>query len=429
MRINFVLPLFLFLCQSVMGAPQDMPKKSMGLEDVRALIHQNRAIVIENLNKQIAYENLKQQKSERLPELGIEGTGYLDHDMPITEEMKGSNSLLYHFNIGTSFDLYAGGKHKYAIRQMAKEQAMSEERQLEVRNQAQLKAFILLYDIHRNITYREFIRSSIHLREKEYERIEQLYQNGLVLKSDLLRSKLYITDLQKDEVSIANSIDILSDELSVLLGMEESFAIQPALEGDLSYKLDESFEELFLYALAHSPSLKIHRIHQEQADIALKEIRSAQIPNLKFYAQYGVGSALPVSTYDHRLGAEVGLKLNISLSSLYKSKHRQKAQQQRILQEQVMLNNEEEMLKNRLYELYTRYRESLLNIDRALEKINMSKETTRILTNSYFNQQALLIDVLESETKSMEASFEWVEAIVDSQKYYWALKEICGYNL
>ncbi len=417
---------FLLICIHAVSASQNPIEKKMNLEKVRTLIDQNRSVIIETLNKQIATDNLEQRKSERLPEILMGGNGYLGNKIPLSTNYKSDNNFLYHFNLASEVDVYTGGLHKYGIERMRKEQELSDRQLKSVQQDVELQAYILLYDIHRNIKYKDFIRSSIHLREKEYERIEQLYKNGVVLKSDLLRSKLYITDLQKDEVEIKNSIDILSDKLRVLLGIQENISITPELEKDLDYAVNDSFEDLYQCTLQNSPILQMHHIRHNCEEIALKEIHSAKLPHLKLYAQYGVGSAQPVLDYNHQLGGEVGVKLSLSLSSFYKTKNKIQAQRQRISREQYELTDKEEKLRNSLYAVYTRYHESLLNINRAIEKIAMSKETTRILRNSYFNQQALLIDVLESETQLMEASFEWVEAVVDSQKYYWALKKISG---
>lgn len=429
MNIKRVLVFFLVSCMGNMlsaAEPYEIEKK-FGLKDVRELIHQNRSVIIENLNKEIAGDNFKQRKSERFPEILLGGTGYLSNEIPLKSSVDHSNDWMYQFNLASELDVYTGGMHRYAIKRMQKELQISEERLKEVEQEIELQVYVLLYDIYRNMKYKDFVRSSIHLRSKEYDRINQLYENGTVLKSDLLRSKLYITDLQKDEVAIQNSIDILSEQLCMLLGLDGRYAVKPILEQDLEYELGESLDDLFQHALLYAPSLQVHQTQHEREEMALKEIKSQRLPQLKLYAQYGVGSALPSYNYNHRLGGEVGAKLSFSISSFFKTKHSYRAQKSRILREQLILTDEQEKLKHTIYELYTRYTESLLNINRALDKIEMSKESMRILRNSYFNQQALLIDVLESETKAMEASFEWVEAVVDSQKYYWALKQVCGY--
>ena len=412
---------------STINAPHHAALQEFGLKDVRALIQQNRSVIIQQINRQVANENLQKQKAVRLPDLHVNGDGYLSHKLPLTSPRESDESFLYHFNVESEFDLYTGGRHTQAINRLKNEHQLSEEKLKAVTEEIELQAYILLYDIHRNIKYREFVQSSIHLREKEYERIDQLFKNGLVLKSDLLRSKLYITNLQKDEIAIKNSIDILSDKLCVLLGLKDRYAIRPSLTTDLNYKIVESFDALFQYALMHSPELQMHHTNHEHEKIVLKEIHASRMPQLKLYGKYGVGSPFSTMNFKHQLGGEIGAKVSIPLSAFYKSKHAVRAQKEIIKRQELVLTDEEEKLKNSLYELYTRYHESLINIDRALEKINLSKESYRILNNSYFNQQALLIDVLESETQSMEASFEWVEAVVDSQKYYWALKKLCGY--
>ena len=426
MNIKWELCVCLLSSVSSWAASQTIVEKAINLKEIRSLVQQNRSIIIQDLHQQVVTETLKQGKTDLLPNVTLGGDGYFKNVSPLHSSVASDNSLFYHFNITSEFDLYTGGRRAHAIARLKKEQEMSEEELKRTQQEIELQAYILLYDIHRNIKYRDFLRSSIYLRKKEYERINNLYRNGVVLKSDLLRAKLYITNLQKDEVTICNSIEILSDQFRTLLAIDEYTFIYPDMQNDLHFKLDESFESLYQYALQYSPMLKIHRIQKEHAETKLKEICSAQLPHLKLYAQYGVGSPLQPKTYDHQLGGEFGAKVSFSLSSLYHTKHQKKAQKHRIQQAQWHQNDEEEKLRCRMYELFTRYHESLVNIDRALAKIEMSNESNRILKNSYFNQQTLLIDVLESETQAMEASFEWVEAVVDSQKYYWALQQICG---
>lgn len=427
MFYRFLFTALMLLYANAVMASQEAATKVVSLDSVRALIGQNRTLIIENLSRQISQENLKQSKFERLPELLLGGDGYWSNSVPLASRTGSSNSFLYKFNLGTEFDLYSGGKYKYAIEEKTKDRMLSEERYRAVEQEVELEAFVMLYDIFRNMKYREFLQSSISLREKEYERIKLLYENGYVLKSDLLRAKLYITDLQKDEVNIKNSILILSDKLRILLGLEEPCMLQPDLDASLDFKIMESFDELLNHALCESPHMKMYKIKQDKESAVLKQITSDRIPHFKLYANYGVGTPVGVCDFDHQLGGEVGLKMSFSISSFYKSHHARKSQQSRIIRSSIETDALADRLRNRIHELYVRYNESLLNIDRAKEKVNLSKESSRILKNSYFNQQSLLIDVLESETKTMEAAFEWVQAVVDSQKYYWALRKICGY--
>ena len=414
-KLILILSSLLFISFSTQIGATINEKKTFGLKDVRELIEKNRSVIIENLNRRVAEQNVKQLKSESYPDLLLGGEGFYD------------GNFNYNFNLQTSVDIYKGGEHKNAIRRSQKDLEISDEQFNLVRQRVELEAFMLLYDIYKNIKNLDLVRSSIHLREKEYERIEQLYLNGFVLKSDLLRSKLYITDLEKEEVAIENTIKILSDKFCIVLGLEEGYSVDPDLESELDYSVRESFDEIFEFALRHAPELQINERRREKEEIVLKEITSMQIPHFSAYANYGIGSPYRMRSMDHVYGGEVGLRLSFNISAFYKAKHLKDAQKEVIKKENLIIEDQIQHLKNEVFELYTRYNESLLNIKRAQEKVEMSKESNRILTNSYFNQQSLLIDVLESETQLMEAAFEWVEAVVDSQKYYWALRKKCGY--
>lgn len=282
MKFKWVLSVSFMLFQAFAVNAYDNKKEEMkiSLTDVSELIGKNRSVIIANYNKKIAEENLSQRKSERLPEVLLDGNGLYGNT---TSE----KSFLGQFKLYSEWDLYTGGMHKYAIQRIRVYQ-VEEERFRAMENSVRLQAYVLLYDIHRNIKYREFVRASIMLRSKEYDRIDLLYQNGVVLKSDLLRSNLYITNLQKDEVSISNSINILSDKLCSLLGMEKSFVISPSLDDDLEYKLAENFGDLFSHALSYSPELKVFQRNHEKEKIVLDEIRSQRRPHIKLYAQYGI---------------------------------------------------------------------------------------------------------------------------------------------
>ncbi len=174
MNIKWVLPLVLLLCPQAMNASQyGKEEKAMELANVRALIHQNRSVIVENFNRQVAAENLEQEKSDRLPEIRLGGDGYLDNQIPLgSTSAKYRNSFLYHFKLSSEMDLYTGGMHRYVIQRMKKEHQLSEERLHMVEQEVELQVYVLLYDIHRNLKYQDFIRKSIELHEKEYNRIQ-----------------------------------------------------------------------------------------------------------------------------------------------------------------------------------------------------------------------------------------------------------------
>ena len=402
-------------------------EKLITLSEINSLVINNRELVLSKLNQEISSDNLKSNKNSLLPDIGLNGDSFYGNSLILSKMNRDQKSnFAYQVQLYAEYELYSGGINRSRIAQMVHRKTLSDLETKYIEQEVLLEAYILLYDIYRNMNYSTLINSSIYLRQKEYERIEELYKNGLVLKSDLLRSKLYITDLQRDEVTIQNSIDILSNQLCTLLNLEKDVNIVPSIEADLNYKILSSFDDLYEYALENSQIIKMNKTSVEIEKEKLNEVKSQNLPSFKLYANYGIGNINPAFKYNNQAYGEVGAKLNISIDSYYKIPSELKSQKLNINRGLVNLENETDILKHNLFELYTRYNEALINIERAKEKIKMSLESARILRNSYFNQQSLLIDVLEAETKSIESSFELVEATVDAQKYYWAIQKVAG---
>lgn len=425
MKIKLLF-LSLLLVSATSLTSKTLETKTLTLEEINSLIHLNQSVILASQQSDYAKEAHLDTRNRQLPEINATGSSYLSNRIPLASNSDNSTKFLYHFNLASEYDIYAGGKNYFATKLAKTQSERSKIEKEEVKQRILLECYILLYDIYRNNKYKEFIEHSIELRKREYARIENLYHNGTVLKSDLLRSNLYITDLEKDKAYVVNSINILSEQMCVKLGIEQQYLIIPDLDDDMKYTLETTFEALYNNAKINSLELMIQQYGIDESKIQLKETKSAQLPNIKLYANYGVGSAQPYFDFRHQLGGEVGAKISWSLASLYKSKHTIKRQEKRIDQANTMYQQELDRLRSKMYELSNRYNESQINIKRASAKIELSRESYRILNNSYFNQQALLIDVLESETQIMKASFEWVEAMVDSQKYYWAIQQISG---
>lgn len=413
------------------NSPKINNTRDISLYNIDTLIENNRDVLLQKLNKQRSTEDLKTSKRRLLPDLDLNantayGNSLLLNKASAQNSAISTNIFGYQCQLGTEYEVYSGGFNRSRIEEMKHREKLSEEELTLVKEEITLKAYIILYDLHRNINYHKLITSSIYLREKEYERIDDLYKNGLVLKSDLLRSKLYITDLQRDEVSIKNSISILSDKLTTLLDLEKGTIINPILEHDLDHKIVGTYDDIINYTLNNSQIIQINKTSIDIEKSKLKEIQSQYIPSFKLYANYALGNINPAYKYNNQAYGEVGAKLNFSIGAFYKAPNQIKSQKINISHSKLNLENEREILKEEIYRLYTRYNEALINIERAKDKVEMSLESARILRNSYFNQQSLLIDVLEAETQSIESSFELVEATVNAQKYFWAIRQITG---
>ena len=69
-----------------------------------------------------------------------------------------------------------------------------------------------------------------------YDQITELYNNGVVLKSDLLRAQLQLSQQETNLLTMENNLELSMQQLNILIGNEDDQVIKPidGIEGDVS---------------------------------------------------------------------------------------------------------------------------------------------------------------------------------------------------
>lgn len=389
----------------------------------------NKKNQIQQLQVEASDAHVKVSKAERLPELAAEGTLAHVFPLPIYE-----NGLFHtpaqfpvvskYYKVGADayLNLYNGGKTNTEIAASKTESALSSLKKGQQQQEIHYVAAVYFYDVYRNLSYQSLLQQDIKEREKQLAEINQLYKNGTILKSDVLRAELRLSKQRMLLTEIENSIKIAKQKLNILIGREDDAALVPQIgESETDIVALKQIEDYVLEANSSSYQMQVSEKEQELSKLKLKTVKANVLPTLGFFAEYMY--AYPqIQFYPYALSlysnGMAGLKLKIPISSWYTNQHKVKEAAIKLKQQEVEDEEVKDQVRQQVKENYIRYKESVQRIGLAEENIKQATESYRIVQNTYFNQLSLLTDLLDAETQLLQSKFELTTAKVNAKIQY-----------
>ncbi len=397
----------------------------------------SKKIEIQQLDVQATDTKIKASKAERLPEISAQGT--YAHVLPLPIYENGLFHAPSQFEVAPTYyragadayvNLYNGGKTNTEIAAAKVENELSKVGLNERKQEIHYTSAVYFYDVYRNLSYKYLLEQDIKEREKQLAEINQLYKNGTILKSDVLRAELRLSKQHMLLTEIENSIKIAKQKLNLLLGRpyDEPLNLQISEEETDAVTLKQA-NDYFNEATASSLKIQVSEKEQQLAKLKLKQVKSNILPSLGFFAEYAY--AYPqIQFYPYALSlysnGMFGLKLKIPISSWYTNQHKVKEAEIKLHQHDVEDQDVRDHIRQEVSENYIRYKESVKRITVAEENIKQATESYRIVQNTYFNQLSLLTDLLDAETQLLQSKFELTTAKVNAKIQYYQLQKAIG---
>lgn len=94
--------------------------------------------------------------------------------------------------------------------------------------------------------------------------------------------------------------------------------------------------------------------------------------------------------------------------------------------EEVEHHNTDDKIRQQVYENYLRFKESLIKIDVAMNDVAQSEENARIVKQNYFNQTALITDLLDADIQLLQSQFDFASEKIAAQIQYYQLQNVLG---
>ncbi|SFW74359.1 Outer membrane protein TolC [Sinomicrobium oceani] len=437
--ILFTTVIFLFAHLDLLHAQQKDSVPNYTLEEIWKIAEtNNHQLKLSDLNLRQSQLEILEAKDRLLPELSIVGDVKLNSRFliynnglfasPQEVPVKG-----YGYGVGYSFnfDLFNGGKEKRNI-QIKQEENIR--RQYEVNLQMQNIKYtiaVAYFGLFKLLKFRDFICTEIDAEKKQLSLIESLYNNGIVLKSDVLRTSVKLSQLELNLSDIKKKIDLATHRLNIYMGRDVrgqlKIPYQQAINTDIV--IDSDYTDYMDIAFSQSPEYKIADSDNKLSELNIKQVKATLFPRVSLYSNYNY-TYPQISFYPYSKDlwgfGQTGIKMQFSIDNLHKNKHA-------VARVRMIDNQVKEKIKIKKDEISIQVKEAYLQRLQAMESLAMaekniveSKETVRVIKNSYLNQESLLTDLLEAENALLEAKFNLITAQADLKLSHIRLLAITG---
>lgn len=396
----------------------------------------SRAIEIKKKAVSIRSEEVKDARMERFPELGVAGSLEKATNIPIYENGLLKRPIQHEvihtlYRLGADFNLtiYNGDKLNLKIEEDKILQQISVIQNDQTASDIRYKAASLYLELQKSLMLQDVIQQDIADQEKQLSEIKDFHKNGVVLKSDVLRAELDLSNRKMMLVQIQNDILIANQKLNIIMGEPDERVVRPIdpiVSQDSSIN---SYEACLADAMAHSFAYHISEQQTEVSKIHLKQIKANVSPKVSLYGDFYYANPqiflYPYNPYWYSLGI-AGVKASFPISSLYHNVHKERAAKLELEQEEEVHKDTEDKVRQQVKEAYLRYKEALIQIDVAKVNIERAKENARIIKNNYLNQAVLITDLLDADVQVLQARFDLTAAKIMGQNKYYLLQNIIG---
>lgn len=381
----------------------------------------------------IAADKEKTAQTSRLPDINIGATtGYIGRptvfrqglSQPVHPDMP---DWSHNYNVEVTQPIYRGGKIHYTIKRSSLEKQIAALNS--TNDKAEIKLLLLgqYMDLFSLYKQKEVFARNVEESARRLEDIRRLKKEGIVTRNDELRSELQLTNDQLAYREANDNIAIVSQQLDVVLGLDETLLLQP--DTGLLYTAVslESSDEYVRQAYENYPELQIARYNTRLAENDIRLSKADYLPSLSLRAANTL--ARPLSTTMEDMFSNnwnIALSLSYNLSSLYQNKHKVHEARQYV---NIRKNREEQVrqdIRVNVKSAWIKHHEALDRVEALLLSVRQAEENYRIVRNRYLNQLSILTDLLDASSIRLEAELQLTNARTEVIYSYYQLMRSCG---
>ena len=385
------------------------------------------------LKESVAHEQSQTARTSRLPDLQIGLKGGVVGQPVVFQH--GLSSPTYpdtpdwsqNYAIDFTQPLYQGGKIHYSIRKADLQKSVASLQTATDRADVKLnllEQYMSLFSLYRQ---HDVLTRNIEESERRLKDIRQMKKEGLITNNDVLRSEMQLTNDRLSLTETENSIALVSQQLDILLGIDENRLLLP--DTTLLYRAValEQYNDYVSQACMNDPAIRLLR---EQTQVARNDVRlakAANLPNVSLYASNTL--ARPVSrTMADMYNNNWNIRLSVSypLSALYKNNHKIKESKLAVALSQNTEEQKIQQIRVNVRTAYLRHREALQQVEALKLSVKQAQENYRIMQNRYLSQLAILTDLLDANSVRLNAELQLTSARTRVIYTYYQLERACG---
>lgn len=388
------------------------------------------------LKTEIANEKNSLAKNKRLPDVAIVGQfGYvgtstiLDKDLSFVKHPSAPD-WRQNYQLSAVQPLYEGGRINNAIKKSELEQEIA--RLSLNQDKANLKLWLVskYLDLYNLYKQRDIYAISIDEAKRRLQDIRKMREEGMITTNDVLRSEIEMTNFDLFYQETTNNIALACQQLSIALGMDEDIIYEPDsafLSSQMN--IDKSIEDYIQTAYQQYPQMRIAKTNIALAKNNLEITKADFLPSLSLQFGNTFQRPLPNTSPVQDLFIDswgVTLNLSYKISSLFDRKHSLSMAKTQINLQELAEEQQKQNIRGIVKSAYLKHQEALMRVKLLETSVKQANENYRIVDTKYFNQLAILTDLLDANTIQLEVELKLTAARTNAVYTYYQLLNVCG---
>ncbi len=408
--------------------------RTMGIEEMFRLADENsKSIQTYRTGKEVADENLKAAKTQRLPDISASLSGSYWGNGKLWDRDFSNATKIDMPHWGNNFALeaqqvvYAGGAISSGIELAELEKQLAE---MDWQKNRQDIRFLLvghylnLYKLHNQI---EVLHKNLELTDQLIANMQARLEEGTALENDITRYELQRETLRLQLAKVEDACKIANHQLVITLHLPEGTVVQP--DTTLNDSRIQTLSEANWQELAAQNNLNL-----QQAETGIKVNRqrvkmerSERLPKISLVAAEHLDGpiTIEVPVLDNNFNywyVGVGVKYNIS--SLFKNNRKLKAARLNVRKAQETYELAQEQTNHAVQESYVNFLTSFTDLRTQQKSVELADQNYSVTSNRYQNDLALLTDMLDASNMKLSADLGLVNARINVIYNYYKMKYI-----
>ena len=388
-----------------------------------------------NLGIAVSNEDIRQKRTDQLPDINLGLNGYIINDPTLFNgkffqdpEKVDYTPYQVSSSLSASQVIYAGRRIKNSINQQVLQKKMAEFSALKTSAEIKmaivneyLRLYTLLKDYEVNVKTIE----QIELRLKT---LRSKFLNGQVVKNDVSRSELQKSDFELKLLHTVSNASASNYFLTLLLGLSDDAII--SVDTSYNYTADTLFifDDCLATALNNRPEYQIAQTTKEVSENTLRTVRGGYYPTVNGIGLYGLQNPVP-GTFPPEPKflsfLTFGVNINYNIGSFYKLNHQKLSAEYAIQREAENIRDLQISLSEEVKTEFVQYEVQRQALAIYIKKIRFAEENYKIIRSRYYNDLALITDMVDAEVEYNEARLDLIKGQVQTRvNYYRMLKAI-----
>lgn len=435
MKYNIAFILFLCVCSIAGNLSAQITYKLSVDELLEKGIQNSLSLQSAYQQKQIATNNIALAKNKQIADIQLSGQlGFvgnpiiLDKDLSFYKKSQNPDWKQY-YQVNAVQPLYQGGRITNNI-EKAKLQEIIAQLSFE-QNKSDLKLWLIQYYLNLYNLYKqeEIYQINIEEASKRLQNIRKMREEGMITSNDVLRSQLLLTNYQLSYNETVNNLTVLSQQIAIALGMDENLIFEPDSIFLTTQMQIKSLDTYIQNAYNNYPQMKMSNTYISVAKTDLKIVKADYLPAISLQAGNIFQRPIPNTSPSQDMYLNtwgITLSLSYRISALFDRKHTLSTANTQIKLQELAQEKLKQDIRIRIKTAYLKHLEALDRVKALETSVQQAIENYRIMNTKYFNQLAILTDLLDANSIQLSAELQLIEAKTNALYTYYQLLNISG---